>query len=343
MTPPDGILQPGKLPVELLGRMLRKYAVHDDRVLIGPGTGRDSAALRFGDSALVVKTDPITFPTDRPAHHLIHVNANDIACQGAVPRWLLVTALLPHGSTTAETVATLFADLTAESEKIGVKVIGGHTEITIGLDRPILVGTMLGETSLDGLIDPALAKPGDRLLMTRTAGIEGTVLLANAMRTQLLTDYAVPAASIDVAATYLQDPGISVLKEARALADASIVSAMHDPTEGGVATAIRELAIAANCGVLVSRDAIGLTDETRVISEALGIDPLGLLASGSLLAAVPKERLDSAANVLDGIGVPFAWIGKLTPPDAGMRLRSGASEMDLPEFAVDEVARILAG
>jgi hydrogenase expression/formation protein HypE len=335
-------LPAGKLPGDLLGRLLERHAVQDERVLIGPGTGRDAAAIRFGDTALVVKSDPITFPTDRPAHHLVHVNANDIACQGATPRWLLVTALLPHGIATAEMASALFADLNRCAAEVGVEVIGGHTEITIGLDRPILVGTMLGETAADRLIDPRNAKPGDRLLMTEVAGIEGTVILASELAAELRAR-GVPDETLTVARSMLSDPGISVLAEARALADADAVSAMHDPTEGGIGTALRELAIAAVCGLVVSRDAMRLADPTRAVADALGIDPLGMLSSGSLLAAVPKDRMQAAEDALSRAGVPFAWIGKLTPPETGLRIISGTTETILPEFTVDEVARLLAG
>jgi hydrogenase expression/formation protein HypE len=134
-----------------------------------------------------------------------------------------------------------------------------------------------------------------------------------------------------------------VLTEARALAEENAVSAMHDPTEGGIGTALRELAIAAGTGLVVSRDAIPVAGTTRAVTDALGVDPLGMLASGSLLAAVPKERMQAAEDSLARAGVPFAWIGKLTPPQNGMRLRTGATETALPEFTVDEVARLLAG
>jgi hydrogenase maturation factor len=336
------ILPPGKLPGDLLGRLLERHSVHDERVLIGPGTGRDAAAIQFGDMALVVKTDPITFPTERSALHLVHVNANDIACQGAVPRWLLVTALLPHGSTSAESASSMFADLNAAARQIGVSVIGGHTEITIGLDRPILVGTMLGEVAVDRLIDPRDASPGDRLLMTKTAGIEGTVILADELRS-LLISRGVADNTIDSAATMIDNPGISVLAEARALCTAGALHALHDPTEGGIATAVRELALASGCGVMISRDAIPVAAETAEIATALNIDPLGMLASGSLLAAVPKASLEVAENALATARIPFAWIGKLTPPESGMRIRTGMVESALPEFEVDEVARVLAG
>jgi hydrogenase maturation factor len=338
----SGYLPAGKLPGDVLGRLLERHAVRDERVLIGPGTGRDAAAIRFGDSALVVKSDPITFPIDRPAHHLVHINANDIACQGAKPKWLLVTALLPHGIATAEMASTLFADLNRCAAEVGVEVIGGHTEITIGLDRPILVGTMLGETAVDRLVDPRNARPGDRLLMTKTAGIEGTVILGSELG-PLLRERGLADATISAAEAMIHDPGISVLAEARALVEADAVSALHDPTEGGIATALRELAIAARSGLVISRDAIPVAHPTRAVADAVGVDPLGMLASGSLLAAVPKERMQAAEESLTRLGVPFAWIGKLTPPETGMRIRTGTREADFPEFVVDEVARILAG
>jgi hydrogenase maturation factor len=335
-------LPAGKLPGDLLGRLLERHAVRDERVLIGPGTGRDAAAIRFGDSALVVKSDPITFPTDRPAHHLVHINANDIACQGATPKWLLVTALLPHGIATAEMASELFAELNRCAAEVGVEVVGGHTEITIGLDRPILVGTMIGETAVDRLVDPRTARPGDRLLMTKTAGIEGKAILASEFGA-VLRERGTPDRTIATAKSMIFEPGISVLVEARALVEENAVSALHDPTEGGIVTALRELATVAESGLVVSRDAIPVAETTRVVTDALGVDPLGMLASGSLLAAVPKERMQAAEDALQRAGVPFAWIGKLTPPQAGMRLRTGATETDLPEFIVDEVARILAG
>jgi hydrogenase expression/formation protein HypE len=342
MTESRRSLPPGKLPNELLDSLLAQHRIRDPKVLIGPGIGRDSAAIEFGNRVLVIKSDPITFPTSHPAQHLIHINANDIACQGAIPRWILVTALLPQGTTTRDTVAEIFADLTAAATEIGVELIGGHTEITLGLDRPLLIGTMLGETTAARLIDPANARPGDRILMTKTAGIEGTALLATELGPALLEAGRLDAGLIASAAALIEHPGLSVLPEALALAESRAASALHDPTEGGVASAVRELATAAACGALISREAIAVAHETRILADALSFDPLGLLSSGTLLAAVPKDRLADAERALEGIGVPFAWIGKLMPPESGIRLRSGLDEMNMPEFQVDEVARLLA-
>lgn len=335
-------LPAGKLPTDLLHSLLSKHAPSDPQLLIGPGIGRDSAAIAFGETILVAKSDPITFPTTRTALHLVHVNANDIACQGGTPRWLLVTALLPLDGTTDGTVARLFGDLNEEARKINISVIGGHTEITDAVTRPVLVGTLLGETDSAGLIHPANAQVGHRLLLTKTAGIEGTAVLSAAATEQLR---ALGWSDVDLMAAHamIDDPGISVVPEARALAMAGAVSAMHDPTEGGVISAVRELAQAAGCGAYIRESAVAVAPITRRMCADLGIDPFGLLASGSLLAAVPPELTDTAAAALESVGVPFNWIGKLIQAEQGMRLGTTTGDVPLPDYARDEVARVLSG
>src|SRR5262249_18353324 len=137
-------LPPGKLPPWLLRKVLR-HSSQGSEVLVGPGVGKDAAAISIGERIVVAKSDPITFASERAATHLIEVNANDIACMGATPRWILVTALLPEGITPAE-VLTQFAELQEACRQRSVELVGGHTEIVAGIDRPILVGMMLGET-----------------------------------------------------------------------------------------------------------------------------------------------------------------------------------------------------
>lgn len=336
---PHTALPAGKLPGGILSRLLAKFPIDDQRIVLGPGVGRDSAAIAFGDEMLIVKTDPITFATDRASYHLVHINANDIACQGGTPRWLLVTALLPDGATTPASVEAIFNELNEAARQIGVSVIGGHTEITGGLSRSILIGTMLGIVRREGLIYPMAAKPGDRILMTKTAGIEGTALLASESVARLTG--LLEADLIARAANFLSFPGISILCEAAALHQTGAISAMHDPTEGGVATAIRELAEATGCGAVVSHAAITVAPETGLICETLGLDPLGLLSSGSLLATVPADRMDDVRLALEAVDVPFSWIGKLTSPGSGVKMNEDGHYVDLPEFAVDEIARLL--
>ena len=200
-------LDAGKIPGELLDDLLSEHTVADPSVVVGPGVGFDAAAVDVGDSLLVVKTDPITFARERAPHYLVNVNANDLACMGATPRWLLVTALLPLGQTTADSVGDLFTELRSTCIARNISLIGGHTEIIEGLNRPILVGSLLGTASREELIQPGQARPGDRVLLTRPIAIEGTALLANELGEKLLG--RLTADQLERCAALLDDPGIS--------------------------------------------------------------------------------------------------------------------------------------
>jgi hydrogenase expression/formation protein HypE len=321
----------GKLPGDLLADLLRGHRLDDQSVVVGPGVGVDAAAVDVGGDLLVVKSDPITFARERAPFYLVNVNANDLACMGATPRWMLVTALLPVGQTTEAVVRRLFDELI---------LIGGHTEILDGLDRPILVGNLLGTVDSERVLKPGSARPGDRLLLTRPIAIEGTALLATELREQLTG--SVPEEILDRATNLLHDPGISVVRDARILLESGAVSALHDPTEGGLATGVRELAATANSGVMIGRTNVPVLPETAAVAKLLGLDPLGMLASGSLLAAVPPGRIDAAEQACRDHDLPFAWIGKTVPLDRGFVLRDGSTDSQLPVFTTDEVARALS-
>ncbi|MCC6792595.1 MAG: AIR synthase family protein [Thermomicrobiales bacterium] len=329
----------GKLPGDLLADLLSAHPIDDPSVIVGPGVGMDAAAVDVGDDLLVVKSDPITFAKDRAPLYLVNVNANDLACMGATPRWMLVTALLPEGKTDEPLVRQLFEELNDACRNRGISLIGGHTEITGGLDRPILIGNLLGTVSPGKLLKPGGARPGDRILISRPVAIEGTALLACDAREQL--EPFVGTELLDRAEAFLDDPSISVRYDAIALHSTGAVTALHDPTEGGLATGVRELAMSAKLGAVISRSNVPIMPETAAIADALGLDPLGMLASGSLLATVPPDKMDIVEQVCSEQDIPFAWIGKITPPERGIILREGTREVDLPAFSTDEVARAL--
>ncbi|MDY7041071.1 MAG: AIR synthase related protein, partial [Chloroflexota bacterium] len=164
----------GKLPAEDLADLLDRYAHVDERVVVGPGIGVDATAIEFGDQLLVAKTDPITFATDEIGWYAVNVNANDVACLGATPRWFLATLLLPAGLTDRSLAERIFAQLSAACRHLGVSLCGGHTEITHGLERPIVVGQMLGEVTRDDLVLPGGAQAGDVVLLTKGIAVEAT-------------------------------------------------------------------------------------------------------------------------------------------------------------------------
>lgn len=333
-------LSAGKLPARLLRVLLGRVTPSDASVVVGPAVGEDAAVLDLGfGELLVAKTDPITFAARNAARYLLAVNSNDLAVMGARPRWLLVTALLPAGIAESD-AETLFEELRLACEQAGVSLVGGHTEMTVGLDRPILVGCLLGTVARDRLVRTSGARPGDALILAGGLAIEGSAILA-AEHADELRRRGVSESVIQAAADWLEHPGISVLPAARLLMAAGGVHALHDPTEGGLATALHELAEAAGVGLWVRREAIAVLAECRAICEALGLDPLGLLASGALLAAVDPQAAGLAVERLEAAGIPASVIGEARPACEGRVLIEGDRARPLPVFERDELARYL--
>ncbi len=334
-------LPAGKLPGPLLERLIETYRTDPDPdVLVAPGYGRDAAAIHLdGSGPLVVKSDPITFATTAAATYLVAVNANDIACLGGTPRWLSVVLLLPEHDTTIGQVESLFADLQVACNDAGVSVIGGHTEVTSAVNRPVFVGTMLGIASAHGLIEPGRAQPGDDLLLTKWIGIEGTALLARERTAELVA--AIGESTVSRAAKLLRMPGISIVRDAQAVCESPGITALHDPTEGGIATAIHEIASASHCGAEILADAIPVLPETTAICTYFGLNPLGLLSSGSLLIAVSQDHRRSVELTAAGAGIPITHIGRLAEADRGVTMIGRTGRANVPRFDADEAARVL--
>lgn len=329
----------GKLDMSFLADLLSRYAHVAPRVVVGAQVGEDAAVIDFGDRYLVAKTDPITFATDQIGWYVVHINANDLATTGATPRWLLVTLLLPERRTTRGLVESIFQQLHNACDDIGVALIGGHTEITAGLDRPIVVGQLLGEVEKDRLVKTDSVRVGDEIVLAKGIAIEATAIIARE-RAQDLRSRGYSPEWIARAQEYLYDPGISVLREARLATATVLVHAMHDPTEGGLATGLHELARAARVGVRVERERILVLPECAELCRAYGLDPLGVIASGALLLAVAPEDSPALLSAYRQAGIPAAIIGQIVPESEGLKMRSGSDLVDLPRFDQDEITRL---
>ncbi|MEE9241283.1 MAG: AIR synthase family protein [bacterium] len=327
----------GKLPAGLLARLLAGLPGHP-RLAVGPRVGEDAAVIDMGDRYLVAKTDPITFVKERIGWYAVHVNANDIACMGAAPAWFLATLLLPENRTDEKMVEAIWSDIREACQNLDVILCGGHTEISSGLTRPIVCGQMLGEVEKNGLIRGDGAREGDVVLLTRAVPVEGTAILANIKRDMLVA--ALGGELVERASRYLDTPGLSVVGQALAGAGTGFVRAMHDPTEGGLATGIHELAGAAGLGARVDEDSIPLAEEGGAMCRELGLDPLGVITSGALLLAVAPEGEDVVRSALEGTGALGARIGRLTAPESGVMLLRNGEETPLPRYDSDEIGKI---
>jgi hydrogenase expression/formation protein HypE len=298
----------GKLPPDLVAEYARRFAPDDPRVLLGPGVGLDCAVIDFGDRVLVAKTDPITFTSGRIGWYAVQVNANDVATTGAQPSWFLVTALLPEAATDRQVIDEIFGQIDAACHALGATFVGGHTEVTAGLRRPILVGTMFGEVSHDRLVTPRGAKPGDVILLTKWIPIEATSILGAEFADRLSS---IPPEDLAWARDVLDDPGISIVREAQLAVDAGGVTAMHDPTESGLAGGVWEMAEAAGVGIEIEQDRIPIAEISQSMCEVLDVDPLSAIASGSLLITARPEAAGSIEAVLQEEGIAVTRIGRV--------------------------------
>ena len=330
----------GKLDMHLLTRLLQSYTSVDERVAIGPRVGEDAAVLDFGDRYLVAKTNPITFATEEIGWYLVNVCVNNMVVRGVRPRWMLNTILLPEGKTTAEMVEQIFRQIYQACSEVDVLIIGGHTEVTFGLDRPLAVGCLIGEIERQRLIPTGGAQPGDTVLVTKSLAIEGTAILAREKQEMLLRK-GYDLEFIQRAQGFLYDPGISVYAEALTAAESGVVHAMTDATEGGLATALHELAEAAGVGLRIEAESIPIRAETQKICAEFGIDPLGLIASGMLILTASPQKADDLCRQLAERGLACTAIGSITPSENGRLLSVEGELVELPYYASDELTRAL--
>jgi hydrogenase expression/formation protein HypE len=333
------ILKPGKLPPELLQRLLRSYSSADPRVIVGPAVGEDAAIIDMGDHYLIAKSDPITFATDAIGYYAVVVNANDIATRGGRPKWFLATLLLPEQTTSVALVESIFVQIAEACQSFGIAVVGGHTEVTYGLDRPILSGHMLGEVDAAGLITTSGAQIGDVLLLTKGICVEGAAIIARE-REQELRSADVPEVIIERAKNFLFEPGISVVRDAHIAISAGRIHAMHDPTEGGLAMAVHELANAAQVGIVIEGNQIPILEEAARLCCVYGLNPLGTIASGALLIATPAEEALRIQQALQVNNIACAAIGRIVPPSEGVLFHDGSELQPMPQFIRDEITKL---
>lgn len=325
-------MRPGKVPSAVLQRVVYPHLGRRADVLVHARLGEDCAVVDFGEWAAVLTMDPVTGAAAHLGRYAVHVCCNDLATSGAEPVALLLTLLL-KGGTTEEELERIMRDAGEAAGGLGVEIAGGHTEVTAGIDHTIAVVTALGRARRDGVISAAGARPGHRVLLTKTAGVEGTAILAVDLADRLRG--RVDEGTLAQARRFLER--ISVVPEGLAAAKSG-AAAMHDVTEGGVLGGAWELAEAAGIGIEVRADDIPVAPETAAICSVLGLDPLRLIGSGSMLIATPEPA--RTRDALRGQGIPVVEIGVMAPAARVVRRLGRAETLGPPE--ADELWRALA-
>jgi len=325
-------MRSGKLSPEALRRIvLGRLGTRRADVLVHAAFGEDSAAIEFGAEACVLSADPITAAGARAGWLGVHVACNDIAAMGAAPVGVLATVLVPDGSDES-VIVELMGDMHDAATELDIEILGGHTEVTPGIDSPILSMTAVGRAPRNRIVRSSGARPGHAVVLAKWAGLEGTAILATDLAEQLRT--SLPAETIASAARCIER--VSVVAEGLAAAELG-ATAMHDPTEGGVLGALWEMAEASGCGFELDIESVPLLPETLAVCGVFGVDPLRLISSGALLIAC----LDGAAmvNGLAALSLPARVIGRMTDSERVL-IRNGRREAAGPVWR-DELWRIL--
>jgi hydrogenase maturation factor len=330
----------GKLnPFILKQQVFSRLGKQDSRVLLGPKIGEDATVIDFGDRALVVHSDPITGAVENVGWLAVNVCTNDIATRGVRPQWILTVLLLPENFTLTQ-LKNVTTQIDKAAKNIGVAVVGGHSEITSGINRPIIITTAIGETVNKKFVQTSGAKIGDALILTKGAAIEGTAILAHELDKFL--EAKIGRKMLEKAKQFIKKT--SVVEDALTAIEASgeAVHAMHDATEGGVACGLQELSWASNVGLIVQEREIPVYPETEAICKALNIDPLRTISSGTLIISAENGKAEKIVASLKQKGIKASIIGTILSKEEGACIiRKNGTKLDLTEPVKEELWKAL--
>jgi hydrogenase maturation factor len=326
----------GKVPKELLTKyVFTCLGLPSDRVIKGPHIGEDAAIIDMGDKVLIAKANPITGAEDKIGWLAVHINANDVAARGAEPLWYLSVVLLPENSDES-LLETIMQGQHEACSKLGICIVGGHTEVAPDLGKPIVSGFMLGEARKNRYITTGGALIGDHIVLTKGVGLEGTGILSMDLRHRLIDKVSEDVLSD---ALKLLDM-ISVVPEARLASGIDGVHSMHTPTEGGILNGLIEISEASGYGFIIREENLLIYEETSQICKALEIDPLRLLSSGSLLIIIDPTKSSELVSLLATNNILSTVIGEVTPESRIVIKKDGSTRL-IEDVKQDELFRIL--
>jgi hydrogenase maturation factor len=310
-------LLPGKVPPDVLSRIVFSHLGKKDKdLLLGPGIGEDASLIRIGNSVIVAATDPITGSVEDIGWLAVHINANDVATFGVRPRWFLASIMLPSGFQETD-LERIMTQIHEAALTLDITVAGGHTEITEGIDRPIVAGFMMGVTTENNYVTSAGARPGDIIVMSKTAAIEGTAILAAEGGPYLSKQLGTK--TIDEALSLRSQ--ISVVEDGLVVFETGKITAMHDPTEGGLIGGLHEICDASGVGFEIDLDSIPIHDATTGICNVLSVNVFELISSGCMLMTCTPEGVELVTAALKTKGIQATVLGKVS---SDVSIRKGA-------------------
>jgi hydrogenase expression/formation protein HypE len=324
----------GKLPNDTLEKIvLSNIKKRREEVIVRAGIGEDCAVLDFGEYSCVVSTDPITGATKNIGSLAIHISCNDVASNGADPIGVLMTILAPP-DTTEHDIELIMKEAGEAAEKINVEIIGGHTEITDAVNRVVISTAVIGRQLKENTLASKDIKIGDKVLITKSAAIEGTSIIANELSDMLegKIDHLLLKSAKELGSD------ISVIMEGRICSKIG-VSYMHDITEGGVLGAAWEASRAIGKGILIDVSKVPIEESTSKICEFLDINPLRLISSGSMMIIAPYEKIDTIQKELLHNNISSSVIGEIT--EEGILMKENGQVIPINPPGSDELYKVI--
>jgi len=326
----------GKLPNSLLEYLLKTYIKNDASVVEGPGIGRDCAVFETRGNLLFAKTDPVTLVGEDTGQYLVNVNVNDMAAMGGIPKWFLCSLLFPRGIT-FDMIEEVFCQVCSHCKKYSINWVGGHTEVSSGVKKTVACGFLAG---FEGKGKNKKLKPvrkGDRVFLVKEAGIEAASIMAREKMEVLKREF--PENILSRLVNSVNRPGIGVLREARLLWENFGVKVMHDPTEGGISTALYEVSLRCGTGLMIDKKKIMFYPHVERLSSLFGLNPYGIISSGCLLGIIPEEEGPGLRDFMRKRRIKCSLIGEAVDRE-GVYLRDGENVSPFPVFERDEITRL---
>lgn len=326
------MLKTGKLDSDLLKKIVfDKITFRRPEVLTRPGIGEDCAVVDFGSQECVMSTDPITAAISDIGRLSIHISCNDIASNGIEPLGIMLAVMLPEG-TTEEEIEEMMRQAGEASAALGVEIIGGHTEITPAVTKPVIVSTAIGRGSKGASQSAEDVQAGDYIMITKYAGLEGSGIIACDLEEQL-KEILTPE-EIQEAKSLLDQ--VSVVKEGVAAGKVG-THGMHDVTEGGILGAVWEICQIAGLGAEVWVDQVPVKPVTKKICSHFNIDYLRLISSGCMVIMTPADKKEAMEQAMKEAGVEISCIGVIREKEAGIRMRVGEEWKEVAPPESDEI------
>lgn len=323
----------GKISIDVLNATVLKMTGASSPNIVTPlKAGLDFCAIKLSHGFMVVSADPITGVSSEIGYYAVRVSSNDVATSGNRPQFAETVILLPQVSDAAA-LAVLAKQIDGAARDIGIAIVGGHTEVTPGLRRPIVVVTVF--SFVEKYVSSQDAQEGDSIMMTKTAGLEGTAAIARELNA---SELVIPQKVARRANKFLDR--LSVVDEAVASFKTGHVNAMHDCTEGGVLGAVYEMSLASGLGFELKESSVPVAQETKTICGRLGLDPLKLIGSGSLLISVRNGKEKKVQSALSGV-CEVTTVGRFTRRERVL-LRADGSESKVLSAPEDELWRVLS-